>query len=122
MRDDIINEEICFDEGNNHISILASKDCKMVVCVAWEISRYAECNDRECTRAIPIRDLYLFLRDKDKFINEEAKKLSGKEIAELRQMFEIKTKELREANCLNAALEEKLKALRTALREVRKNE
>jgi len=117
---DIINEEICFEESNNHISILASKDCKMTVFAAWEISRYAECPDHECTRSIPIRDLFVFLRDKDKFINEQAKELCGKEIAELRKMFETKTKELREANINNVALEEKIKAFKTTLKELRR--
>ena len=120
MRDDIINEEICFEESNNHISILASKDCKMTVFAAWEISNYGECNDHECTRAIPIRDLFLFLRDKDKFISEEAKKLSGIKIEELNKLVSAFEKNLREKDTIIFQQNEKICAFKTTLREMRK--
>lgn len=119
MRDDIINEELCFDEGNNHVAILANKDCKMIVTASWEISRYSDGNDFESSRPIPIRDLFIILRDKDKYVDKLAKELYGKEIAELRQMFETKTKELREANFEITKLEEKIKAYKTIMKEMR---
>jgi len=120
MRTDIINEEICFEEAHNHISILASKDCKMTVFAAWQISRYAECNDSECTRSIPIRDLFVFLRDKDKFIREEAMKLCGVQITGLDERLKILEKEMKEKDGIIYAQEEKIKAFKTTLRELRK--
>jgi len=119
MRNDIINEEICFEEGHNHISILASKDCKMTVFAAWQISRYAECNDSECSRSIPIRDLFLFLRDKDKFISEEAKKLSVVKIEELNKLVSAFEKNLREKDTIIFQQNEKIHAFKTTLKEMR---
>jgi hypothetical protein len=117
---DVVNEEICFDEGNNHFSILASKDCKLMVCAAWEISNYGECNDHECTRQIPIRDLFLFLRDKDKLISEEAKKLSGIKIDELTKLISAFEKNLREKDIIICKQNNKIDAFKTTLRELRK--
>jgi hypothetical protein len=116
---DIINEELSFDEGNNHIAILANKDCKMVVTATWEISRYSDGNDFESSRPVPIRDLFIILRDKDKYIENCAKELCGKDISELRKMFEIKSKELREANFEITKLEDKIKAYKTIMKEMR---
>jgi len=120
MRNDIIYEEICFEDGYNHTSILASKDCKLMVYAAWEISRYAECNDHVCTRAIPIRDLFIFLRDKDKFISEEANKLSGGKIDGLTKIISAFEKNLREKDRIISEQNNKICAFKTTLRELRK--
>lgn len=120
MRDDIINEEICFNSVGSHVCVMANKDCKMTVCAGWERSNYGEANDRYSSKEIPIREVYSFLKDKDKLISEEAKKLSGVKIDELTKLISAFEKNLREKDRIICEQNNKIEAFKTTLKEMRK--
>lgn len=106
-----------FNNPDSSISIGIHKDSKITVCAKWD--EWCGETTEESTRGIPIKEVFDFLISRDKYINEKAKEISGKEIAELRKMYEVKTKELREANFNITRLEDKVKSYKTVMKEMK---
>jgi hypothetical protein len=109
--------QIEFNDHDSSITITAEKDRKTTICAKWK--EWCGESVDESSRSISVNDLFEFLVKRDKYINECARELCGKEIAELRKMYEIKVKELREANFKIIQLEDKVKAYRTIMKEMR---
>lgn len=118
------NEEVCFSnsdgrsEASDAVSIGAGKKSKMFVCAAWTV----HCGEPidESTRSIPIQDLFKFLLNKDKYIAEEAKRISGAQMKMKDDRIKLLEDDGKERDKMIYQLSNKVAALKTALKEMRK--
>lgn len=116
---DIINEEIHFSDGISNVSVGASKSSKMTVCSAWSEYCGEYCSDS--SRSIPIQDLFKFLRKKDKYIRDEAYILCGKQVEELDARLNAVEKNVREKDGMIYKLEEKIKAYKSIIKDLKED-